>query len=358
MCKCEWKNAMRNIDLTMSPTSTRVICTDFGATLSLNAAELDNCSVAHHSVVDIFLVNSNFRKVKLKNKKKEEDVVMVSDCERWVFFGDTISKGKKNDHVFHNSCLTYLIQYYDNIEYQPTNIVWTDNCPTQYKCRQNFFKIASASKSINKHSIIIHKFAGKYRFKGSWDATGKLIKNSIQNLELKLDRCDNAFACYIKLRKDLTRSGEEKDISKLLQYEQSNNEGILKNTTFTTRKTHIGYATENKDEYDVLKNDTNFNHIVFTDRQNIADMKAVKDTLKISQLQGQAQPIADGKWLLTTSFLPCSCPNCRAEPMQQTINCNYKNDQNIKQITVQEKGQFEKNNPANRHGLLYLKKMN
>ena len=31
------------------------------------------------------------------------------------FFGDTYSKGKKNDHVFHNACVTYIIKHYDEI---------------------------------------------------------------------------------------------------------------------------------------------------------------------------------------------------------------------------------------------------
>ena len=69
---------------------------------------------------------------------------MVNECDKWIFFGDTLSKGKKNDHVFHNACLTYIIKHYDGIrivagkQEVPSNIVWTDNCPTQYKCRQNW----------------------------------------------------------------------------------------------------------------------------------------------------------------------------------------------------------------------------
>ena len=42
-----------------------------------------------------------------------DDETMISDCDRWIFFGDTISKGKKNDHVFHNACQTYIINHYD-----------------------------------------------------------------------------------------------------------------------------------------------------------------------------------------------------------------------------------------------------
>ena len=43
----------------------------------------------------------------------ETDERIVNDCDRWVFFGDTMSKGKKNDHIFHNACTTHIINYYD-----------------------------------------------------------------------------------------------------------------------------------------------------------------------------------------------------------------------------------------------------
>ena len=66
----------------------------------------------------------------------------------------------------------------------PVDIVWMDNYAGQYKCHQNFkYVTESFSRSANK-SIIIHKFAEKNRFKGSWDATGKLIKTAILNSEL------------------------------------------------------------------------------------------------------------------------------------------------------------------------------
>ena len=58
----EWKNWMRRLDMEMSSADThRVICTDFGATLDLSAAEKDNCSVDNHAVLAIYFVLSNNR---------------------------------------------------------------------------------------------------------------------------------------------------------------------------------------------------------------------------------------------------------------------------------------------------------
>jgi hypothetical protein len=88
---------MRKIDLLMSNGDIcRVICTDFSATLDLGASEIDNSSVNNHAVIAIFLVNRDWRKAKYKNKESgEEEETIVSDCDKWIFFGDTRSKGKK-----------------------------------------------------------------------------------------------------------------------------------------------------------------------------------------------------------------------------------------------------------------------
>jgi hypothetical protein len=197
--KYEWSNVIRKIDMTLShPDRHRIICTDFGATLDLGAIEKDNCSVNNHAVVCIFFVAYDWRRVQFKKTDKNgcmhNDEVMVNECDKWIFFGDTLSKGKKNDHVFHNACLTYIIRHYDGLRIVagkqeiPSNIVWTDNCPTQYKCRQHFVNVAKASSLHNNKTSITHKFAVKYRFKGSWDATGKLVKQQIFINEMKYDR--------------------------------------------------------------------------------------------------------------------------------------------------------------------------
>ena len=110
----EWKDLCRKIDLTMSnPELVRVICTDFAATLDLLAAAKENSSVNNHAVCAIFLVNYNWRKVKFKTDEGTWDEAIVSDCDKWVFFGASMSKGKKNDHVYHNACLDHIISYYD-----------------------------------------------------------------------------------------------------------------------------------------------------------------------------------------------------------------------------------------------------
>ena len=181
-----------------------------------------------------------------------------------------------------------------------------------------------SSKRHDSKTIIVHKFAQKYRFKGSWDATGKIVKERILNNELKNYRCANAWDCYVKLSKDLSMNGEENKTKKLIKYEEGGDERVLRNTTLTTKRTFVGFATQNITDYDRLVSNTDYNHIVYTDRESIPDMKPLVDTLKISQVSGEYdQDTATGKWSTTASFLPCSCPNCRNNP-NDCNGCSYK----------------------------------
>ena len=36
----------------------------------------------------------------------------------------------------------------------PINVMWTDNCPTQYKCRQNFLNVAQAAKHHGNKTVM------------------------------------------------------------------------------------------------------------------------------------------------------------------------------------------------------------
>ena len=57
----------------------------------------------------------------------------------------------------------------------------------------------------------------------------------------------NTLNCFIKLRRDLIKTGQEDNMIKLLQYKYDGSEQVFKNTTFTTSATYLGYGTEDKD---------------------------------------------------------------------------------------------------------------
>ena len=207
------------------------------------------------------------------------------------FLGIHYPKGK-NDNVFHNSCLTHIIKYYgserarDGNSPIPQNFVWTNSFPTQYKRRQIFLNIASTVKNHENKASIVHKIAQTYWFEGNWNTTRKIVKERILNNELKNYRCANAWDCYIRLSKDLSKNGEEENMKRLKKYEEDGNVRVLKNTTLTTKRTFIVFDTDKKTEYDGLISNTNYKHIVYTDREKIPDMNPLVDTQKISQISG------------------------------------------------------------------------
>ena len=79
--------------------------------------------------------------------------------------------------MFHNTCLNYIVTYYDQerdrdgFDKIPINILHTDTCTGQYKCRKLFYKLTTFAER-HPGSITVHKFAQKFKFKGPWDATG------------------------------------------------------------------------------------------------------------------------------------------------------------------------------------------
>ena len=76
----------------------------------------------------------------------------------------------KKDHILHEACLQYVIKFYDKNRLTgdlcliPTNIIWTDNSPTHYRCRWIFCNIATSATAT---STRIHTFGAKYQSKGS-----------------------------------------------------------------------------------------------------------------------------------------------------------------------------------------------
>ena len=88
------------------------------------------------------------------------------DRDVWHVFGDSGDKNTKNDHVFHNASLRYVIQFYIDmgvdIEYVR---VWTDNCTAQYKCSQNFYNLSHVPLTFPSIKHAEHCFAQVYSFK-------------------------------------------------------------------------------------------------------------------------------------------------------------------------------------------------
>ena len=126
--------------------------------MCLRAAETKNSSIDAHAVNDNFVVIWNRHLLHLKTKmmrlgqfdlgEEEWEHLIIWSCDVHHFFAETMSKGKENDHAMHNTALDALILNYTQMfEAVGTPlcaiVVWSDNALTQYRCRQNFMKVAS-----------------------------------------------------------------------------------------------------------------------------------------------------------------------------------------------------------------------
>ena len=145
---------------------------------------------------------------------------------------------------------------------------------------------------------------------------------------MKYDRCANALDCFMKLKRDLSKNGDELKMKKLREYEMNGDQRVVESTIYTTTKTHIGFGTESKQQYEKLRQDNQLDHIIFTDRENIPDMKALANTLKLSQVQGYTHQSNNSKWRITSANLPCACEPC-LENSAITDACLYKDERNI-----------------------------
>ena len=154
--------------------------------------------------------------------------------------------------------------------------MYTDNCAGQYKCRQNIFQLASFPER-HPGSRAVHKFAQKFKFKGPWDATVKIVKEGIRNCELKFKRCANATDCYETITKRLAHNGNGKTQNQWKKWELEKNKRIVTKIFFRTNCIFIGLAVDKRQKYDELV-ESGEKHIIFADRENIPNMRAISRT--------------------------------------------------------------------------------
>jgi hypothetical protein len=336
----KWLSTTRGIDVDTLKENQLLVFTDFSATMDLRAGETDNSSVDGHAVLDTFVVLHSPRTVKVM-KNDKEIIARVHECDVWHHFGDTISKGKKNDHVFHNACLVDIVDYYrrtfkrDNKPTIDEILLWTDNCAGQYKCNQNFWKIASFSEVFPGISIK-HRFAQKYHFKGVWDGAGKVIKEFIRRAEISKEiRFDTAFKCFEELRISLKTI---KSQPPWREYERDQDPRILNKTPFKVSRRFFGYGTEDRDVY--TEKSSHYQHIVFTDRKVVPHMEPIAGTQKLHSVAGDSdskrpgEGVGNDQFRLVVASMPCACLACRGRSTQK---CPYEHIRNEEVLWVRQK---------------------
>ena len=144
-----------------------VIYTDFSANANLTAARTATGAADTHAVLGIFI---SFQYT------NDDDGNVVYTKKSHHFIGSSESAGKKNNWIFYNACLEYLIDKLkiDKPEVEEVTVI-TDQCSSQYMCRQNFLQMAKYSSRAG-NPVIRYLFAVVHQFKGDHDAEGKVVK--------------------------------------------------------------------------------------------------------------------------------------------------------------------------------------
>lgn len=203
--------------------------------------------------------------------------------------------------------------------------MWTDNCPSQYRCQQNFWGSAKIPYDFEHIETYSHSFAQTGQFKGVWDAAGKVVKTTIRNKEKESVRFPDAMTCY----KNLPEHLKDDNISRWKIWKDSGDKNVLTKTTFTVTGRFIGYATDSREEYEALKNDPKgYEHVIYTDRANIEQTEQIKGTTQFKEIKSVADRrcvgITDQREYtkLYYAIKPCRCTTCRDN--NDYVDCEFK----------------------------------
>ena len=332
-----WMNIMMELDLDYLPVDTLLIFTDFAAMMALRAFQTKNSSVDGHCVNDNFVCMYNKRQVVTKNKMKKNEVeagvgeksIRIFTVDVHHFFAETISKGKKADHVMHNIALDAIINHYKAVFETEMGTTlkfvrtWTDNAPGQYRCRQNFIKVASICEChFGIH--FTHRLAVVENFKGVHDGYGKGPSHLVRSLELQGIRSANAKAVFANCTERLQRSKAD---TKWQQHEMNNDYRLRIKGTYGMDSRIVWFVTETIEDYNVLIL-LYPNHILLINRKFIPDTKghkAINDTTKLHEICSVAENVPEihpRVWPVLVANLPCNCKHCRVDRYSQV--CIYK----------------------------------
>ena len=271
---------MKN-DIRTLPDNTLLVFTDFSATLVLRALEAKNSSVDAHAVLDNFVCLYKRRKAKVKEKDKEEEVEIFT-CDVHHFFADTISAGKKSDHVMHNTCFDVVIPFYERHfkEELGTKLevvkVWTDNAPTQYRCRQNFLQVAKV-KERHPNIKLIHRLAVVDNFKGAHDSYGKDPKRFISKQELNLMRSPNALGAFIICNSAMRI--DTKEDNKWKDYEKNQDVRLKGKGTYGMDGRYFYMVVETQNDLEALSQH-------FPGQVILCNRKKIEDTVNKAPIKG------------------------------------------------------------------------
>jgi sentrin-specific protease 1 len=284
-----WIKHLQDTDFTKMSPGTILIFTDYAALMALRARQAKNSSVDAHAICDNFVILWNKRVVKVTGKKKDEsgvevdieEEVTISNVDIVHFFAETFEKGKKNDHAMHNTCLDYIIcKYRAKLRELGIELIrvllWTDNAPNQYRCRQTFIQVASVE--LRHPGIkVIHRLAVVDNFKGIHDAVGKDPSRTVKELENIGIRSPNAFMVFVNCIQHLETFETKWDV-----YEKKQDIRLKDKGRFGMSERVMLFVVETKEDFNRLAPQ-------YPGRILLCDRSSIQDTINEKCIIGTTQ---------------------------------------------------------------------
>jgi hypothetical protein len=189
-----WLDFVRECGRTYLPRDWLYIQTDFAAQVDLSA---QHTPTAGHSS------RCNLSCWAIVYQLDGKDV-----CDHARIVSPATGKQKDQDWFMHSHIFREIINYYKNLLNVTNVIIWTDGAVGQYKCRQNFYSVATQFEDVK----VTHKFAATSQFKGVHDKIGQVAKHAVQQAEkasLEHARCSTAWEWYCCCRDEMSKPANE-----------------------------------------------------------------------------------------------------------------------------------------------------
>ena len=331
----QWSgHALKRLMEGINPKKACSIFTDFSAVVNLQASNKDNSNVPRHAVLDIFLVYDGHRIFKVQsedsNGAHDRDELFVN-CAAHHFFGNTKTKGKTHNYAFHTDCLLHLLRHKEaerkpdeNGEYGDfVYYIVTDNCAGQYKCRQNLYFVASvcAKEFAGRNVRLEHVFAQKYRFKGNWDAEGKVAKATLKNLELRGIRSPDALSAVQNLKNSIELRMPLDGAEDMISNGDLTNSALTKlMKTSSINERTVYYVTSSEEEYEQLcfGRKIDCKHVVYVERDNFkrGDFHVISGSSSkfhfraVAKATAKKDRLGNEFYKLMSSKKVCACDTC------------------------------------------------
>ena len=174
----------------------------------------------------------------------------------------------------------------------------------------------------NEGIRVIHKYAQWSCFKGTWDAAGKRAKENIRKGEVERVRSPTAFD---RFKRNLSCLSQTERMSKWEAYENAKDKRLSDKTVFTQDRAFSSYVTNDKAEYDTIRQE--YEHVIFTDHDNINDTATVKVQKKFMRYAAKmALSIMISPWMSMMYSGACIHPlflarRCRVKCIFNSIQC-------------------------------------